>query len=107
GMTIRFSEEDVRSMGRDAAGVRGMALRSGDEVVAADIARDETSILMVTSAGYGKRTQLHQFNRQGGGGQGVRGIRLTTTRGGVAAAFTIGLDDEIPPISSFGGGGRT
>jgi len=102
GQTIRFSEEDVRAMGRDAAGVRGMALRPGDVVVAADIARDETSILMVTTAGYGKRTQLHQFNRQGRGGQGVRGIRLTTKRGGVVAAFTIGLDDEILVISSSG-----
>jgi DNA gyrase subunit A len=102
GMTIRFSETDVRAMGRDAAGVRGMAMRAGDEVVAADIARDETSILMVTSAGYGKRTQLHHFNRQGRGGLGVRGIKLTTKRGGVVSAFTVGLDDEILVISSSG-----
>jgi DNA gyrase subunit A len=102
GQTIRFSESDVRPMGRDAAGVRGMALRMGDEVVAADIARDETSILMVTTAGYGKRTQLHHFHRQGRGGQGVRGIRLTSKRGGVVAAFTIGLDDDVLVISSAG-----
>ncbi|HMK95968.1 MAG TPA: DNA gyrase subunit A, partial [Acidimicrobiales bacterium] len=102
GQTIRFSEQDVRAMGRDAAGVRGMALRGNDEVVAADIARDESSILMVTSAGYGKRTQLHHFNRQGRGGQGVRGIRLTTKRGGVVAAFTVGIDDEVLVISSSG-----
>jgi DNA gyrase subunit A len=79
-----------------------MAMRSGDEVVAADIARDETGILMVTSAGYGKRTQLHHFHRQGRGGLGVRGIRLTTKRGGVVSAFTVGLDDEILIISSSG-----
>lgn len=102
GMTIRFSEEDVRPMGRDAAGVRGMAMRSDDLVVAADIARDESSILMVTSAGYGKRTQLHHFNRQGRGGMGVRGIRLTSKRGGVVSAFTVGLEDEILVISSSG-----
>ncbi len=102
GQTIRFSEQDVRAMGRDAAGVRGMALRGDDRVVAADIARDETTILMVTTAGYGKRTQLHHFNRQGRGGQGVRGIKLTNKRGGVAAAFTIGLEDEILVISSSG-----
>ena len=102
GMTIRFSEADVRAMGRDAAGVRGMAMRAGDEVVAADIARDDTSILMVTSAGYGKRTQLYQFHRQNRGGLGVRGIRLTTKRGGVVSAFTVGLDDEILVISSSG-----
>ena len=102
GMTIRFSEQDVRAMGRDAAGVRGMAMKRDDMVVAADIARDDTTILMVTSAGYGKRTQLHQFNRQGRGGQGVRGIRLTTKRGGVVSAFTVGLEDEILVISSSG-----
>jgi DNA gyrase subunit A len=102
GQTIRFAETDVRPMGRDAAGVRGMALRAGDEVVAADIARDESSILMVTSAGYGKRTQLHHFHRQGRGGQGVRGIRLTSKRGGVVSAFTVGLEDEILVISSAG-----
>jgi len=102
GQTIRFSESDVRAMGRDAAGVRGMALRPTDVVVAADIARDDTSILMVTGAGYGKRTQLHHFNRQGRGGQGVRGIRLTTKRGGVVSAFTVALDDEILVISSSG-----
>jgi len=102
GMTIRFSEEDVRPMGRDASGVRGMALRTGDEVVSCDVARDEVAILMVTDNGYGKRTQLHNFNRQGRSGQGVRGIRLTASRGKVVAAFMIGLDDEIILISSAG-----
>jgi DNA gyrase subunit A len=102
GMTIRFSENDVRPMGRDAAGVRGMNLRDGDEVVSADLARDETSILIVTDAGYGKRTQLNRFNRQGRGGFGVRGIRLTAQRGRVVAAFMVGLEDDILVISSAG-----
>ena len=102
GMAIRFTEEDVRAMGRDAAGVRGMQLRPEDEVVSIDLARDDTSILIATDAGYGKRTQLHQFNRQGRGGLGVRGIRLTAQRGRVVAAFMVGLDDEILVISSAG-----
>jgi DNA gyrase subunit A len=102
GMTIRFNEDEVRPMGRDAAGVRGMNLRDGDEVVSIDPARDDTSILMVTDAGFGKRTQLHQFNRQGRGGMGVRGIRLTAQRGQVVAAFMVGLEDEILVISSAG-----
>jgi DNA gyrase subunit A len=101
-MTIRFSEDDVRPMGRDAAGVRGMHLRDGDELVSIDPARDDTSILMVTDAGYGKRTQLQHFNRQGRGGMGVRGIRLTAQRGKVVAAFMVGLEDEILVISSAG-----
>ncbi|HVM67581.1 MAG TPA: DNA gyrase subunit A [Acidimicrobiales bacterium] len=102
GMTIRFTETDVRPMGRDAAGVRGMALRTGDEVVSCDVARDDVAILMVTDNGFGKRTQLNHFNRQGRGGQGVRGIRLTARRGVVVAAFMVGLDDEIILISSAG-----
>jgi DNA gyrase subunit A len=102
GLAIRFSEEDVRPMGRDAGGVRGMQLRPGDEVVSIDLARDEADILIVTEAGFGKRTGLSAFNRQGRGGLGVRGIRLTAQRGGVVAAFMVGLDDEILVISSEG-----
>jgi DNA gyrase subunit A len=101
-MTIRFSEAEVRAMGRDAAGVRGMRLREGDEVVSVDVAADDRDILLVTNAGYGKRTKLDRFNRQARGGQGVRGIRLTARRGTVVAAFMVGLDDEIFLISSAG-----
>jgi DNA gyrase subunit A len=89
-------------MGRSAAGVRGMRMRDGDEVVSCDVARDDASILIVTDAGYGKRTQLEKFNRQGRGGQGVRGIKLTARRGYVVAAFMVGLDDEIFGISTGG-----
>ncbi|HVX20809.1 MAG TPA: DNA gyrase subunit A [Acidimicrobiales bacterium] len=102
GMTIRFSEEDVRPMGRDAAGVRGIRLRDDDTVVSLDVARDESDILMVTDAGYGKRTKLERFNRQARGGQGVRGIRLTAKRGRVVAAFMVSLDDEILLVSTGG-----
>ena len=102
GMAIRFAETDVRPMGRDAAGVRGMQLRSGDELVSIDPARDDASILIVTDAGFGKRTQLHHFHRQNRGGIGVRGIKLTAQRGRVVAAFMVGLDDEIIVTSSGG-----
>ena len=102
GMTIRFSEQDVRPMGRDAAGVRGVRLKAGDQVVSCDVARDEADILLVTDAGYGKRTKLERFNRQVRGGQGVRGIRLTAKRGRVVAAFMAGLEDEILLISMSG-----
>ncbi len=102
GMTIRFSEDDVRSMGRAAAGVRGMKLRTGDEVVSCDMARPDVALLLVTDAGYGKRTQLDKFNTQGRGGQGVRGIKLTAKKGAVVAAFMVGIEDEIFVISSSG-----
>ncbi len=104
GMTIRFDENDVRAMGRTAGGVRGMRLKNNadDRVVSVDVARDDTAILIMTEAGYGKRTQLDKFNRQGRGGQGVRGIKLTGKKGAVVAAFMVGLDDEIVAVSSHG-----
>jgi len=102
GMTIRFSENDVRPMGRDAAGVRGIRLREGDEVVSSDVARDDVDILMVTDAGYGKRTKLERFNSQTRGGQGVRGIRLTARRGAVVAAFMVPFEGDILLVSSAG-----
>jgi DNA gyrase subunit A len=102
GQTIRFAEDEVRPMGRAAAGVRGMKLKAGDEVVSVDVAREDTSILMVTEAGYGKRTELDKFNVQGRGGQGVIGIRLTGKKGEVVAAFMAGEDDDIVAVSSAG-----
>ena len=103
GMTIRFNECDVRAMGRSAAGVRGMKLKTGDDaVVSCDVARDDTAILLMTEAGFGKRTQLDKFNTQGRGGQGVRGIKLTGKKGVVAAAFMVGIEDEIVAVSSGG-----
>ena len=102
GITIRFSEDEVRPMGRSAGGVRGMKMKTGDEVVSVDVARDDTAILMITESGYGKRTQLDRFNRQGRGGQGVIGIKLTGRKGKVVAAFMVGLDDDIVAVSSGG-----
>lgn len=103
GMTIRFNESNVRSMGRTAAGVRGMKLKNDqDRVVSVDVARDDTSILIVTEAGYGKRTQLDHFKVQGRGGQGVQGMKLTGKKGEVVAAFMVGIDDEIVAVSESG-----
>ena len=102
GTAIRFAESDVRPMGRSAAGVRGMRLRAGDEVVSCDVARDGVDLLIVTDAGYGKRTKLDHFNAQARGGQGVRGIKLTQRRGAVVAALMASLDDEIIVVSSAG-----
>ena len=103
GMTIRFNESEVRSMGRAAAGVRGMKLKDDeDQVVSCDVARDDTAILIVTTAGYGKRTQLDKFNSQGRGGQGVRGIKIMAKKGEVVSAFMVGIDDEIFVIASTG-----
>jgi DNA gyrase subunit A len=102
GMAIRFSESEVRPMGRSAAGVRGMRLRAGDELVSCDVAREGVDLLIVTDAGYGKRTKLEHFNAQARGGQGVRGIKLTQRRGWVVAALMASLTDEILIVASGG-----
>jgi DNA gyrase subunit A len=103
GMTIRFSEADVRPMGRATAGVRGMKLRSTDDgVVSSDVARDDAVLLFLSSSGHGKRTPISSFNRQGRGGQGVRGMRVTEARGRVVGAFTVIPDEEILVFSSAG-----
>lgn len=102
GMTIRFHEDDVRPMGRVAAGVRGMKLKADDEVVSCDVAADDMDILIVTTEGFGKRTKVERFNPQTRGGQGVRGIKLTAKRGQVVAAFMVSIDSEIVLVSSGG-----
>jgi DNA gyrase subunit A len=103
GMCIRFSESDVRPMGRAAAGVRGMRLKNGEDgVVSCDVAREGAVMLFVSSSGHGKRTPLDEFHRQGRGGQGVRGMRLGDARGEVVAAFTVSADDEMLVFSSAG-----
>jgi DNA gyrase subunit A len=108
GMTIRFSEEDVRPMGRAAAGVRGMKLKNADDaVVSCDIAKDDSVMLFVSASGHGKRTKLDRFNKQGRGGMGVRGMKVTASRVGVVAAFTVQPDDEILVFSSAGNIMRT
>ena len=102
GMAIRFSESEVRPMGRSASGVRGMRLRAADEVVSCDVAREGVDLLVVTDAGYGKRTKLDHFHGQARGGQGVRGIRLTQRRGAVVDALMASLEDELLIVASGG-----
>ena len=105
GSTIRFAEGDVRAMGRSAGGVRGMKLRDGDVVVAADAAHteDERFLLVVTDGGFGKRTELSAYPRKGRGTMGVRGIRLMDGRGaGVVGARMVSEGEEVILISSGG-----
>jgi DNA gyrase subunit A len=103
GMAIRFDQtEDVRPMGRAAAGVRGMKMKTGDEVVSCDFVTDATDLLLVTNAGYGKRVKVERFSPQGRGGQGVIAIKLPAKKGQIIAAFTVELEDEIILISDGG-----
>ena len=102
GQAIRFTEEEVRAMGRAAAGVRGMKLKSNDEVVSCDAVTDATDLLLITDTGFGKRVKVERFNQQGRGGQGVIAIKLPVRKGKLIAAFTVEIDDEIILISDGG-----
>ena len=102
GMAIRFSEGEVREMGRDATGVRGIKLRADDKAISLDVVRDDADLFVVTDTGFGKRVKTERFNRQGRGGQGVRAIKLTAARGFVVAAFMVRLDDDVL-LASDGG----
>lgn len=103
GKSIRFSEDAVRSMGRLARGVKGMALKNSDELVSMDIVCDEScSILAVTENGFGKRTAVSEYRRQGRGGQGVINIKTTKRNGPVVSAFTVKDDSEVIIITTKG-----
>ncbi|OYV66076.1 MAG: hypothetical protein B7X07_00700 [Actinobacteria bacterium 21-64-8] len=102
GMSIRFSEVEVREMGRDATGVRAIKLKADDSAISLDVVRSDADLFVVTDTGFGKRVKVERFNRQGRGGQGVRAIKLTAARGFVVAAFMVRLDDEVLLASSGG-----
>ena len=102
GIAIRFSESEVREMGRDASGVRGIRLKADDKAISLDVVRDDADLLLVTDTGFGKRVKVERFNRQGRGGQGVRAIKLTAARGFVVAATMAHLNDEVLLASSGG-----
>jgi len=102
GQTIRFAEEDIRPTGRASAGVHGMKLREDDAVVSCDSYREGAVMLFISASGHGKRTKSDAFHRQNRGGQGVRGMKITETRGQVVAAFAVTEEDEIMVFSSGG-----
>jgi DNA gyrase subunit A len=101
GLTVRFSEEDARAMGRDTSGVRGMNVGRG-EVIAMDIARDDQDLLVVTENGYGKRTRIDQYRKTSRGAMGVRTIKLTEAKGGLAGALVVREHQELVFISQEG-----
>jgi DNA gyrase subunit A len=101
GKGIRFAEEDVRPMGRGAAGVRGIKMGAGHELIGLTIV-SEGLILTATANGYGKRTEIEDFPIQGRGGQGVIAIQTSERNGRTVGAAQVGTDDEIMLISSNG-----
>ncbi len=102
GMAIRFTEQDVRPMGRSAYGVKGIALETGDAVVSADVLELGTSVLTVTENGYGKRTEEAEYRVQGRGGKGIITMKTTDRNGLVVGALQVKDDDGIMVITNRG-----
>ena len=102
GLAVCFAETDVRPMGRQAAGVRGIRLREDDYVVGAGCAGDGEAILSLTEKGYGKRTSTDEYTRHGRGGKGMKNYQVTEKTGKVAAVKIVDPGDDILLITNDG-----
>ena len=102
GQAVRFSEKDVRSMGRNASGVAGMKLRGDDEVIEVDIASDEADLLVVTENGWGKRTRVSEYPVKGRGTMGVKTVQLVEAKGRLAGARIVRDGYQVMLISDGG-----
>jgi len=104
GMCIRYSEEELRPMGRSARGVRAITLREGDRIVGFDVLepKPESYVLVVTTDGYGKRVNIEEFRRQGRGGIGIIGIKFKNARSRLASLRVIAPGDGVM-IATAGG----
>jgi DNA gyrase subunit A len=103
GKAVRFDENDVRSMGRTARGVRGMALEDGQSVIAMLVADSEKqSVLTATEKGYGKRTPVSEYTRHGRGTKGMIAIQSSERNGKMVAAILVEEMDEIMLITNSG-----
>lgn len=102
GMAVRFLEQDVRSMGRTAAGVRGMRLGAKDEVVSVDVVQKDKALLVVTENGYGKRTAVDEYRLIKRGGKGVIAIKSSARNGKVVGAMQVVDEDELMMITNGG-----
>lgn len=102
GMCIHFHESDIRTMGRTAAGVRGMRLKGDDYIVGALVVTSEESILTVTQNGFGKRTMVSEYRLQKRGGKGVFGIKRSERNGDIIGAMQVYDNDEVILIADSG-----
>jgi DNA gyrase subunit A len=103
GQAARFNEDQVRPMGRDTAGVKGMNVDRGDNrVLAMDVVRPDTELLVITDAGYGKRTAIEEYPVKGRGTMGVKTIGLTEKKGGLAGALIVREHHDLVFISQNG-----
>ncbi|WP_422658988.1 DNA gyrase subunit A [Paenibacillus sp. EC2-1] len=102
GMSIRFQESDVRSMGRSATGVKGITLDSDDAVIGMDVVDKDLDILIVTTKGYGKRTPAEDYRSQTRGGKGIKTINVTDKNGAVVGLKVVKSEEDLMIITSSG-----
>ncbi|MDT8978777.1 DNA gyrase subunit A [Paenibacillus sp. chi10] len=102
GMSIRFSENDVRSMGRSATGVKGITLDSEDVVIDMDVVNKENDVLIVTAKGYGKRTPMEDYRIQSRGGKGIKTINVTDKNGAVVGLKVVQDGEDLMIITASG-----
>ncbi len=102
GLSIRFPESDVRSMGRNAQGVRGIRLNPGDEVIGMDIVEEDADLAVISEKGYGKRTPVLDYRVQTRGGKGIITSRITNKTGHVVGMKVVKENDEIMLINLSG-----
>lgn len=102
GMSIRFSEQDVRSMGRSATGVKGINLDNDDRVIDMDVIDPALDVLIVTTKGYGKRTPTEEYRSQTRGGKGIKAINVTEKNGPLAGLKVVNDDDDLMVITESG-----
>jgi DNA gyrase subunit A len=102
GKAVRFAEDEVRSMGRTATGVRGMKLASGEHVMSLVVVEGDDDILTATERGFGKRTELAEYPRKGRGTQGVIAIQCSERNGALIGAVQLGENHELMLISNLG-----
>lgn len=102
GYAVTFNEKDVRSMGRTAAGVRGINLRDNDYVVGSDILEPDSEVLIISEKGYGKRTAASEYPVKGRGGKGIKTANITEKNGPLAGVTVVNGDEDIMLITSAG-----
>ncbi|HEM5491182.1 TPA: DNA gyrase subunit A [Streptococcus suis] len=102
GYSVRFTETDVRNMGRTAAGVRGIKLREGDHLIGATMITDEQEVLVLTDKGYGKRTPASEYPTKGRGGKGIKTLKVAEKNGSLAGLTTVSGDEDIMVITDTG-----
>jgi len=102
GRAIRFSETEVRPTGRATRGVTGMRLREGDRVIAMTLVAERASLLAISENGYGKRTRLEEYHRQGRGGQGVFTLKTGGRNGAMVAALQVVDEDQVMVMTDSG-----